>query len=145
VTAKRVVALLLFALAAYFALIGYRGVYLMQQHAVTLKVLGVAVLALPLVGAWVVAAELRFGFATARLGRLLDEEGVPDDADLPRTASGRVERAAADAAFEQRRVAVESDPTDWRGWYQLAEAYDHAGDRKRARAAMRTAIERAPT
>jgi Flp pilus assembly protein TadD len=143
VTAKRVVGLLLVALAAYFALIGYRGVYLLQQHSIALKTLGVAVLVLPLVGIWVVVAELRFGAATARLGRQLDAEGVPSDADLPRTPAGRIDRDAADALFERRRVDVEADPDDWRRWYRLAEAYDYAGDRKRARAAMRTAIDHA--
>jgi cytochrome c-type biogenesis protein CcmH/NrfG len=145
VTAKRVVGLLLVALAAYFALIGYRGIYLLQQDSISLKTLGVAVLVLPLVGIWVVVAELRFGAATARLGRQLDAEGVPSDADLPRTPAGRIDRDAADALFERRRVDVEADPKDWRGWYRLAEAYDYAGDRKRARAAMRTAIEHAAT
>ena len=32
-------------------------------------------------------------------------------------------------------------PQDWRGWYALAHAYDLAGDRKRARSAMRHAID----
>jgi cytochrome c-type biogenesis protein CcmH/NrfG len=139
--AKRVVALLLLALAAYFALIGYRGVYLLRQDAPGLKVLGVAVLVLPLIGLWVVGAELRFGAATARLGRRLDAEGVPPDPELPRLPSGRIERAAADELFAQRKAELEAAPEDWRGWYRLAEAYDHAGDRKRARAAMRTAID----
>jgi len=139
VSAKRVVALLLLALAAYFALIGYRGAYLLAEHSVGMKVLGVAVLVLPLIGIWVVVAELRFGAATARLGRELDAQGVPPD-DLPRTAAGRIDRDAADELFAQRRAEVEAAPGDWRGWYRLAEAYDHAGDRKRARAAMRTAI-----
>jgi Flp pilus assembly protein TadD len=143
VTAKRAVALLLVALAAYFALIGYRGVYLLTQHALSLRALGVAVLVLPLVGAWVVVAEVRFGLATQRLGVQLDAEGTEPEPELPRTPSGRVERVAADALFAQRRTAVEADPQDWRGWYRLAVAYDLAGDRKRARAAMRTAIERA--
>jgi hypothetical protein len=141
VTAKRAVALLLAALGVYFALIGYRGVYLLSQSSLELKVLGGAVLALPLVGLWVVVAELRFGKATQRLGRQLDAEGEPPDPELPRTAAGRVERAAADALFAQRKVAVEADPHQWREWFRLAVAYDLAGDRKRARAAMRTAIE----
>ena len=138
--AKRVVGLLLVALAAYFALIGYRGVYLLGQHSIALKVLGAAVLALPLVGIWVVVAELRFGAATARLGRQLDAEGVPPD-ELPRTPAGRIDRDAADELFALRRTEVEAAPDDWRRWYRLAEAYDHSGDRKRARAAMRTAID----
>ena len=60
---------------------------------------------------------------------------------LPRRPSGRVDRDAADAHFEVIRAEVEAAPEDWRGWYRLAHAYDLAGDRKRARSAMRHAIE----
>jgi Flp pilus assembly protein TadD len=139
--AKRVVVLLVVALAAYFVLIGYSGVYLVGRSDATLKVLGVAVLVLPLIGAWVVVAELRFGAATQHLGVALDSEGAAPDPELPRTAGGRVDRAAADALFEARRAEVEQAPGDWRTWYRLAVAYDLAGDRRRARSAMRTAIE----
>ncbi len=138
--AKRAVALLIAALAVYFALIGYRGVYLLGRSDLTLKVLGAAVLVLPLIGVWVVAAEIRFGLATERLGRQL---GGPPDPPLPRTPGGRIDRAAADARFEVRRAEVEAQPEDWQRWYRLALAYDDAGDRRRARAAMRTAIDRA--
>lgn len=143
--AKRVVALLVAALAVYFVLIGYRAVYLLGQDRWALKGLGAAVLLLPLVGIYVVVVELRFGLATQRLGERLEAGSSPasDDLDPARTAAGRVDRAAADAAFGRRRAEVESDPDDWRGWYRLALAYDDAGDRKRARAAMRTAIAQA--
>jgi membrane protein implicated in regulation of membrane protease activity len=140
VNAKRTVALLLVALALYFALIGYRGVYLIGQPGLALKVLGAAVLVLPLIGIWVVVAEVRFGLATERLARRLDG---PEDEPLPRSVAGRVDRTAADARFDRRRAEVEADPDDWRRWYRLALAYDDSGDRRRARAAMRTAIERA--
>jgi Flp pilus assembly protein TadD len=39
------------------------------------------------------------------------------------------------------RADVEADPDDWRHWYRLARAYDYAGDRRRAREAMKTAVE----
>jgi hypothetical protein len=138
---KRLVALLVAALAVYFALIGYRGVYLLGQSGAGLKILGVAVLVLPLIGVWVVVAEIRFGLATERLAHAMPDE--PEE-PLPRLPSGRVDRAAADARFAERRSQVEAAPDDWRCWYRLAVAYDEAGDRRRARAAMRTAIERAP-
>ena len=136
----RGVVLLLIALAAYIGLIGYRAVDLLGQRSATLKVLGAAVIIIPLVGIWVVLAELRFGRDTARLATRLNAEGDPGDPELPRTSSGRVDRAAADAFFEQRKAEVEADPSDWRTWYRLAIAYDLAGDRRRAREAMRTAI-----
>jgi Flp pilus assembly protein TadD len=140
VRAKRTVVALTAALAGYFVLIGYRGVYLLGQSGIGLRVLGGAVLVLPLIGAWLALAEIRFGRATERLARRLPAADAPP---LPRTPGGRIQRAAADAAFAGRRADVEAAPDDWRRWYRLAQAYDDAGDRRRARAAMRTAIERA--
>ncbi|MDQ1743941.1 MAG: hypothetical protein QOE23_2280 [Pseudonocardiales bacterium] len=138
-----VVAVLVAAMAFYFALIGYRGLYLLGQDRWLLKVLGLAVLVLPVIGCWVVVAELRFGLASQRLERRLRAAGewaeVPE---LPRLASGRVDRRAADSWFDEQRVGVERAPQDWRGWFRLAQAYDLAGDRRRAREALRTAIER---
>ena len=36
--------------------------------------------------------------------------------------------------------AAEASPDDWRAWLRLGLAYDMAGDRRRARAAVRRAI-----
>lgn len=135
-----VVGLLVAVLAGYLGLIAWRGVFLLGRPGWTLRLLGLAVLTLPVLGIWAVAAELRFGRATQRLARQLPPDLA--ESELPRRASGRIEPAAAAALFESRRAAVETDATDWRGWYRLAVAYDLGGDRRRARAAMRTAIER---
>ena len=102
--------------------------------------LGVAVIVIPVIGAWVLYRELAFGMRTQQLGRELGAEGgLPVD-DLPRTPSGRIERDAADARFAEYEQQVQSTPDDWRAWYRLAIGYDDARDRKRARAAMRKAI-----
>ena len=102
--------------------------------------LGVAVLVIPVIGAWVLYRELAFGMRTQQLGRELGAEGgLPVD-DLPRTPSGRIERDAADARFVEYEEQVQRSPDDWRVWYRLAIGYDDARDRKRARAAMRKAI-----
>jgi len=98
---------------------------------------GMVVLVVIAVGA--ATAELRFGTATQRLGRMLDEEGVLPEA-VPRSGDGRVDRAGADEAFARYRTEVEADPTSWRGWFRLALAYDSAGDRRRGRAAARHAV-----
>jgi cytochrome c-type biogenesis protein CcmH/NrfG len=141
---RRVVAVLLVALAAYFALIGYRAIYLLGQDSIGLRVLGGAVLVLPLLGVVVVVAEVRFGLATQRLAERMDFDGVSSLPPAARLPSGRPDRWAADLVFERCRALVEADPEDWHNWYLLALAYDDAGDRRRARAAMRTAIERSP-
>ncbi|MDP9436715.1 MAG: hypothetical protein M3P93_16625 [Actinomycetota bacterium] len=104
--------------------------------------LGVGVLLLVLVGALLVAGEVRLGLASQRLGERLAEEGglptLPDDVEtLP---SGRLSKAAADAVFAQRRAEVEAAPRDWRAWFRLADAYGLARDTPRGRRALRTAV-----
>jgi cytochrome c-type biogenesis protein CcmH/NrfG len=138
--AKVVVAVLVVLFAFYAITIGWRGVLLVRDGRAVAVVLGVGVLLLPLVAAWAVWREISFGLATGRLARVLDAEGGLAVDDLPRRPSGRVDRAAADAAFEDFRTDVEQHPGDWRAWYRLATAYDAAGDRRRARAAARRAI-----
>ncbi|HET6704987.1 tetratricopeptide repeat protein, partial [Amycolatopsis sp.] len=104
--------------------------------------LGAGVLLLPVLGVWVVVVTWRNGLQIQRLSRRLDAEGaLPDVSDLPRRPSGRVDREAADAWFEERRAEVEADQDNWRVWYRLAYAYDIAGDRRRARETMKKAVE----
>ena len=142
VSARTVAIALAVVTGVYLVFIAQRAWELMSSGNAVAFVLGLAIMALPVIGVWVIWRELEFGFRTAQLGRVLDESGgLPED-DLPRMASGRVERAAADARFAVRQREVEECPDDWGAWFRLAVAYDDAGDRRRARAAMRTAIER---
>jgi tetratricopeptide (TPR) repeat protein len=129
-------------LIVYFWLLADRAVALIGSGTAAGIALGIGVLLLPIIGVVIVAWELRFGWQTQKLARrLADDDLLPDDSELPRRASGRVERDAADAHFEVIRAEVESAPSDWRNWYRLAHAYDLAGDRKRARSSMRHAID----
>lgn len=140
--ARNVALLLTAALVVYLVLLADRAVQLARTGSAAGVALGVAVLVLPLLGVWMVVATWRSGLRIQRLSRRLDEEGgLPDVSDLPRRPSGRVDRDAADAWFEQRRADLEEHPGDWRRWYRLAYAYDIAGDRRRARAAMRKALD----
>lgn len=141
--AKAIIVFLVIALLFYLALIGYRAFDLFGEGGFTNITLGVAVLVIPLIGVWVVIAELRFGVATEILADQLEAEGAEPEPELPTTPSGRIQREAADALFTVRKGAVEADAGNWRAWYRLALAYDYAGDRRRAREAMRTAISKA--
>lgn len=123
-------------------MLGWRAVLLVGTGEAVPVAFGLALLVFPLIGLYVVWRELRFGVAAQRLSRELEASGQLPADDLPRRPSGRPDRAAADAAFATRRAAVEAAPQDWRAWYALATAYDAAGDRRRARAALRTAIRR---
>ncbi len=137
-----VVGVVVAAVVFYLGLIGWRGVQLLTQSSWTARGLGVGVLALPVVGVVVILRELAFGRAAERLGRHLPEDDQSSDAlsPLPRRPSGRIDRTAADEAFDRRRADVEAHPRDWRTWYRLAVAYGDAGDTRRGRVAMRHAI-----
>lgn len=140
--ARVAVALLTAALVAYFWLLGQRGIYLLETGTAVGIALGIGVLLLPIIGVVLVVFELRFGAATARLAQALAATGdLPTDDGLVKRPSGRIERTSADAYFETVKTKVEADEQNWRGWYELGYAYNLAGDRKRARAALRTAIE----
>ena len=103
------------------------------------KIIGICVVGIALFGVWSLVRELRFGMNTEKLARILHTEGLLPEDNLPRTR-GRIDRDAADKEFEVYRAETESDPQNWRSWYRLGLAYDAAGDRKRARAALRDAI-----
>ena len=130
------------ALVVYLVLLADRAVLLIQAGGVVGTDLGVAVLVLPLIGVWYVVVQWQNGIRINRLAKRLESEGgLPDTSGLPRRPSGRVDRDAADEWFARQRVEVEQSPEDWRAWFRLAHAYDVAGDRGRAREAMRKAIE----
>lgn len=74
------------------------------------KAIGIALLVLPLVGLWALVAEIVFGVRSERLGRSLAADGPNPMADLPRLASGRVEREAADEVFPTFRAEAEAAP-----------------------------------
>ena len=138
---KITVALLLGILTFYCVLVVAKGIDLLQDGGAIRIALGVALIVSAALGIGLAWREVQFGRRTAVLGRALEAEGgLPED-DLPRRPSGRVDRAAADVVFAQRRAETESDPENWRAWFRLAIAYDLAGDRTRARAAARHAIE----
>jgi len=129
------------ALIVYFVMLGRAAFVFITSGEAAAVALGIALLAFPVIGVWVLIATLRAGLAHQRLGRLADEQGMDlDVSDLPRRPSGRIERDAADALFVQVKAELEADPDNWVRWYRLARAYDYAGDRSRARDAMRTAV-----
>jgi cytochrome c-type biogenesis protein CcmH/NrfG len=130
------------ALLAYIALLGRSAVLMIGSGRAVAVVLGVALLILPAIGLWAMVATLRAGFAHQKLARLVAEDGMELDVSaLPRRPSGRIERDAADALFDTVRAELDNHPHDWRRWYRLARAYDYAGDRGRAREAMKKALE----
>ncbi|MFB2598596.1 hypothetical protein ACEXQE_12430 [Herbiconiux sp. P17] len=127
-------------LAVYIVLVGVRAVQFVLTGVPIAVAIGVVLIILPIVGAWALVRELMFGMRTQQLVEQLEREGELPVDDLPKKASGRPLRAAADEEFPVYRDAVEADETDWRAWFRLGLAYDASGDRRRARGALRTAI-----
>jgi hypothetical protein len=139
--ARTITAVVLVVLGVYVVLVLWRSLLLLRDGSGPAVALGLAILVISALVIGLVAREVRLGLAMQRMGGELGAEGgLPRD-DLPRRPSGRVERDAADAAYAEERAAVETAPDDWRGWFRLALAYDAAGDRRRARAAMRHAAQ----
>jgi hypothetical protein len=136
------IALMCVAMLAYFVLLGRLAVAMISSGRAAAVGLGLAVLIMPVIGLWAMIATLRAGFAHQKLARLIAADGMElETSALPRRPSGRIERDAADALFATVRTEVEDHPDDWRRWYRLARAYDYAGDRRRAREAMKAAVQ----
>ncbi len=127
-------------LGLYIVLVGQRAVLLVASGDPVGLAMGVALVVLPVVAVWALVRELLFGAGAARLGRRLEADGALPAEQLGLRPSGRPDRAEADALFPVYRAAVEQRPGDWRAWYRLGLAYDGAGDRRRAREAIRRAI-----
>lgn len=136
------IAFLCVAMLVYFVLLGRIALLMVGSGRPAAVGLGLALLIMPFLGLWAMIATLRAGFAHQKLARLIADDGMELDVSaLPRRASGRIERGAADALFDSVRTELEADPDNWRRWYRLARAYDYAGDRRRAREAMKTAVQ----
>ncbi|GAB1327199.1 tetratricopeptide repeat protein [Streptomyces sp. NPDC093260] len=127
-------------LVFYFALVGSRGIMLIQSGTVVTVTFGIAVLILPVIGLWFLWKNTQFVRRANQLAAELDAEGgLPVD-ELKRTPSGRIDRDSADEVFAKRKAETEAAPDDWRTWFRLAVAYHDARDTARARKAMQRAI-----
>lgn len=136
------VAVMGLALVLYIVLVGQRAVVLVTTGEPIAIAMGIALIVLPLIAVWALGRELLFGRDAERLGRQLEHEDALPVEEVTTRPSGRIDRAEAAELFPRYRAEVEATPEDWRAWYRLGLAYDAAGDRRRAREAVREAIAR---
>ena len=127
-------------LVMYIVLLANTGVQLLMVDSALAKIMGLLILAFPAFGLWAIIQEFIFGTRVEALERKVQQEGVWPEMNFETRPSGRPIRASADAVFEQFRQAASERPEDWHSWFNLSLAYDAAGDSRRARGAMRTAI-----
>ena len=99
---------------------------LVTDDSLLANAMGYALGLLPLLGAWVLVLELRFGRSSGVLASRLEAEGeMPTE--FSRTPSGRADRPSAEALFPTFAKAVESQPERWQAWMRLGMAYDACG------------------
>ena len=134
------VAIIAALLVLYIVLVGYRAVVLLGTGEPVGIAMGAALIVLPILGVWALWREIAFGVGAERLGVRLEAEGGLPPERVETRESGRPMRDAADELFPKYRDAAEAAPDDWRSWYRLGLVYDGAGDRRRARQAIRQAI-----
>jgi hypothetical protein len=103
-------------------------------------VLGGLVFAFPLLGAYAIYRELRFGLKVEAMGRELDSANEWPMFQLELRPSGRPTRESADENFKTVAKQAEANPDDWKSAFALSLAYDACGDRPRARKAMAEAM-----
>lgn len=116
-----------------------RGIALIGTGDVVGILLGLGALLLPLLCIALIIREWMLASSVQRMADELADAGELPVDELPRSPGGRIDKEAAHAAFLPARERAEASPQDWKAWYNLAFAYDAAGDRRRARGALRTA------
>ncbi|OCG73852.1 hypothetical protein [Microbacterium sediminis] len=134
------VAVIALALVLYLSVVALEAIALLRSGQPVGVAMGVAMLVLPAIAAWAIARELWFGARAEQVGARLEREGALPTDEVAVRPSGRIVQADGDAVFPRYRAVVEAHPDDWRAWYRLGLAYDAAGDRRRARAAIRESI-----
>lgn len=124
---------------AYLLYLGWS--MLTASEYLSVRGLGVGIILLTGVGAWATWAIVRNGVELQKISAAASAEGIELDlTGLDQRPSGRLEHDAADGLFDRVSAEYRAAPDDWRTNYRLARAYDHAGDRIRAREVMKAAI-----
>ena len=127
-------------LGVYLTLVWERSIALVNSPQPIAVAIGSLMLFLPVVAAWGIFLELRFGLRIEKLGEILKKDNAWPRFEFELRPSGRPTRESAEAIFGKYQKLVENDESNWKVWFALGLAYDAAGDRARARKAMRSAI-----
>ena len=121
----------------YVALLGQKAVLLILDDNWVAKAMGLALLVLPIVAAWAILTEVKFGIDAERLAK---SNSLPE-LQLELRPSGRATKESAQVEFDRIKALVSQDLDNWELWFRLGECYDASGDRKLARKSIRKAIK----
>ncbi len=123
----------------YLGLMLQRGLVLIVDPNWMVKILGLALLLLPMFAFWAIAREIGFGLASEKVARKMPSDSF-EQLGLVLRPSGKATKESATSAFDVASSLVQSDP-NWQNWFLLGVVYEANGDRRRARSAIRKAIE----
>ena len=119
----------------YVFLLGYKGLVMLPDPNLLVKVMGLAILVLPLFAIWAIWLEIRFGINAEKLAKINSLPAI----EVELRPSGRATKESA-AKEVERLKALANEATDWQIWFRYGEALDALGERKAARSAIRKAI-----
>jgi tetratricopeptide (TPR) repeat protein len=102
--------------------------------------MGALIFVFPVFAVWMVIREFSFGIRVERYATKIETEGMWPQFAFEFRPSGRPTRDSADRVFESYAKAAKANPESALAWFSLGLAYDAAGDRPRARKAMRKAL-----
>jgi tetratricopeptide (TPR) repeat protein len=138
--AKLGAALMALLTLIYTGLLANTGVTLLVLDEPVAKLMGALILVFPIFSIWLTIREFVFGVQVERLASKIEREGKWPHFAFEYRPSGRPTRESADRVFESFAIAAQNNPSSAHAWFSLGLAYDAAGDRKRARQAMRKAL-----
>lgn len=121
----------------YVVLLGQKAVLLLLEASLVAKAMGVALLVLPLIAAWAILTEIKFGIYAERLAR----RNTQPPLEFVLRPSGKPTKESAQVEFERIKSQVSQDLSNWELWFRLGECYEASGDRKLARKSIRKAIK----
>lgn len=121
----------------YVVLLGQKAILLILDDSWVAKAMGLALMVLPIVAAWAILTEVKFGIDAERLAKT---NSLPE-LQLELRPSGRATKDSAQVEFERIKALVSQDLENWELWFRLGECYDASGDRKLARKSIRKAIK----
>jgi tetratricopeptide (TPR) repeat protein len=124
----------------YVGLLANTGITLLGIDEPVAKLMGALILIFPLFALWLTIREFIFGTQVERLASRIEKAGNWPQFDFEYRPSGRPTRDSADRVFESFAKVAQQNENDAIAWFSLGLAYDAAGDRARARKAMRKAL-----
>lgn len=129
-------------LTLYIFTVFERAFVLIGLHDPIAKTMGAFLLIFPLLGVYVIYAEMRFAVRANRLIARLSREGALPTDDLPLRPSGKADREVATQRVDDLAAAVEQagDRVTWQDLLRLGLMQDAAGRRSDGRRTIVQAI-----